>query len=154
MFRKLSRFYQYPFSKKMLFFEGVFYSFIFKILIKTIPFRWTKALFGLKPYQSNTLHAIDILVQTPTIKNVGQIIKSVQNNVPWHNTCLVEALTGKFLLKKQNVETVIVMAVRKENDELKAHAWLLCLENPQSEQWGILTGYEQKAGHTPVGYII
>ena len=45
--------------------------------------------------------------------------------LPWKGKCLVQALTGKILLRLLGLSGTIYLGVKKEDDKLKAHAWLI-----------------------------
>ena len=148
MLKRLKRFSQYPFTKKLLFFETVFWSLMARAMVFLLSFSQTKHILGLKPYEAHALKAVNTIVQTGQGKIVSAMINTVNRYLPWKNTCLVQAITGKILLKRKDIESVIVMGLRKDGKgELKAHAWLLYTE-------GVVTGFDENGEYTPVAYFI
>jgi hypothetical protein len=147
MLERLKRFLHYPLSKKLLFFETVGLSLMARILVFLVPFNYTKRLLGLKPYDNGSLQKINTLVQSGQGKTIESIIKTVHRHFPWRNTCLVQAITAKILLKRRNSEGIIVMGLKKdETGELKAHAWLL-------HQDGVITGFDENQEFTAVAFL-
>ena len=55
-------------------------------------------------------------------------VNRVTGHTPWESKCLVQALTARRILKKKNINTTLYLGVMKENNEMKAHAWLRCGE--------------------------
>ena len=147
MFKRLKRFLSYPFSKKCLFFETVCLSFIARILVFLVPFNCTKRLLGLKLYNSTALKNAQSIPQSGQGRAIWSTINTVHRFLPWQDTCLVQAITGKILLKRRKSESVIVMGLKKaETGELKAHAWLL-------HQDGVVTGFDENQEFTAVAFL-
>ena len=44
--------------------------------------------------------------------------------LPWKGKCLIQALAAKILLKMVHLPGIIFLGVAKDEDQLKAHAWL------------------------------
>ena len=89
-----------------------------QLLIIFIPFRWYIHLFK--------VHAKGDLEQ-PTSENILVVRKALLmglHYIPWSGKCLVQALTGKLLLKMFHLPGTIYFGMTKGNDILKAHAWL------------------------------
>jgi len=42
----------------------------------------------------------------------------------WRNKCLEQALTARVMLTKRNIKSKLYFGVNKNNNKLKAHAWL------------------------------
>lgn len=52
-------------------------------------------------------------------------VTRVDRYVPWGTECYTQALTGKLMLRKRKVSTVLVVGFRKdEAGEIQGHAWL------------------------------
>ncbi|WP_238480423.1 lasso peptide biosynthesis B2 protein [Clostridium chrysemydis] len=62
------------------------------------------------------------------INTISKAVLRVSNNTPWVTNCMVQAITAKKLLNNQNIDSTIYLGVTKEENELKAHAWLRCGE--------------------------
>lgn len=59
-------------------------------------------------------------------KEIGEIVKIVSKHTPWESLCLVQAMTAQKLLKEENISSTLYLGVKKENDNMVAHAWLRC----------------------------
>ncbi len=44
--------------------------------------------------------------------------------IPWTSNCLVQALAGYVLLRSRGVQGRVTLGVRKQNQQMDAHAWL------------------------------
>jgi Transglutaminase-like superfamily len=147
MLKQLKRFFHYPFSKKLLFFETICLSLIARILVFLVPFNFTKRLLGLKPSESEVLKKAHSIPQSGQGKAIWSMINTVHRYLPWRNTCLVQAITAKILLKRRKGESVIVMGLKKaETGELKAHAWLIY-------EGGVVTGFDENQEFTAVAFL-
>lgn len=94
---------------------------IAQVLVFGLPFRLTARLFQ--------LHRPGEATKTGAANSFGRIIgirvERVANRLPWKSTCLVRAVAGALLLRRRGVASQIRFGVRKENDKLTAHAWLM-----------------------------
>lgn len=68
---------------------------------------------------------------------IGWAVVTASAYTPWNSNCLAQALTAQRMLKQQHIGGMFYLGVRKDDQQLAAHAWLQCDET-------ILTG---KAGH-------
>ena len=62
--------------------------------------------------------------------------------IPWHSSCLVQALAGYVLLRRRGVPAHITLGVRKEHGQMAAHAWLRVGEVVVTGEAG-LTSYSE-----------
>ncbi|MCX6276632.1 MAG: lasso peptide biosynthesis B2 protein [Bacteroidetes bacterium] len=92
--------------------------YVCQFLVFFIPFRWYIPLFtdhGKNSREKITV-AKTLIVRKALLRGLHYL--------PWKGKCLVQALTGKVLLKMVHIPGVIFLGVAKEDDRLKAHAWL------------------------------
>lgn len=76
---------------------------------------------------------------------VAFAVKKISNMLPMKSTCLEKALVLKYLLKEENIPSVLFLgAKRSMSDVFEAHAWLSC--NGQ-----VLIGEEEKEPYSVVG---
>lgn len=68
---------------------------------------------------------------------IGQAVRQAARYTPWDSNCLAQALTAQRMLSQQHIPGMFFLGVKKDQQQLDAHAWLQCDEQ-------ILTG---KAGH-------
>jgi hypothetical protein len=86
-----------------------------------LPFRWL-----VRTDQRDPPHpaAADCLPNDPRARRVRRIIARVQPRLPWHSTCLVQALAARSMLRRRHVATVLHLGVARGEGLLQAHAWL------------------------------
>ena len=60
--------------------------------------------------------------------HISWVVTLISSKTPWESKCLVQALTAQRMLKSKGISTTIYLGVRKEGNEMKAHAWLRCGE--------------------------
>jgi ribosomal protein L30/L7E len=148
MLTRFKRFLCYPLSKKFLLFETVCLSLIARTLVFLVPFNYTKRLLGLKSSENGTLKKVNTIVQLGQGSTIRSMINTVHRFLPWQDTCLVQAITAKLLLKRRHSESVIALGLKKiETGELKAHAWLL-------HQDGVVTGFDENQEFTAVAFLV
>jgi ribosomal protein L30/L7E len=148
MLTRFKLFSHYPLSKKLLFFETVCLSLIARTLVFLVPFNYTKRLLGLKPSENTALKKVNSIVQSGQERTIWSMINTVHRFLPWRDTCLVQAITAKLLLKRRHSESVIALGLKKiETGELKAHAWLL-------HQDGVVTGFDENQEFTAVAFLV
>lgn len=49
----------------------------------------------------------------------------ISYKIPLFVRCFEKAIIARLYLRSNNVKSVIYFGIKKENDELKAHAWLI-----------------------------
>ncbi|MCX6307169.1 MAG: lasso peptide biosynthesis B2 protein [Bacteroidetes bacterium] len=89
-----------------------------QLLVLFVPFRWYIPLFTDKSnrtYRKITVERI-LIVRKALLRGLHYL--------PWNGKCLVQALTGKLLLKILHLPGTIYLGVAREGGRLKAHAWL------------------------------
>jgi hypothetical protein len=60
-----------------------------------------------------------------TIERVAFAIPRMGARVPWHSTCLVQAIAAQHWLKRNGIRSSISLGARKHSGEaIDAHAWL------------------------------
>jgi len=64
-------------------------------------------------------------VKMEASQKIGRAIERISRHTVWESKCLVQAITGKVLLRQLDIANTLYLGVRKnENNELLAHAWL------------------------------
>lgn len=95
----------------------------FRFMILFLPFK------RLAPFLGEQNHA-DSEQELPNewnwVQTLACYIERMSEIVPWKSECLVQAATGKLLLRRKKIGCTVFFGVKKgnENKELKAHAWL------------------------------
>ena len=103
--------------------QTFFYTGVYRAFILFVPFNKLRKSMGKHKQESPDK------IDNDTYR-IARIIASrvmfVSAKTPWESKCLVQALTAQKLLKNQGISTTIYLGVRKEGNEMKAHAWLRC----------------------------
>ena len=120
---KFTKFLKLNPADKRLYFQALFTSTKVKLMVTLLPLRWYAHYLG-KEHSVTIDHFIDD--SYPVIYKVSQAIVRGQKSVPWQNRCLVNAITAKLMLRKKGLESTLYLGVNKENQKMKAHAWLRC----------------------------
>jgi hypothetical protein len=118
------------FSDIRYFLLALFFLWFCQFLILFIPFRWYIPLFKdhRKKNHINPSPANILIVRKALLRGL--------NYIPWKGKCLVQALTGKLLLKFFNLPGTIYFGVRKGDNQMKAHSWLISGEHFVSGKHG------------------
>ncbi|MBT5873545.1 MAG: lasso peptide biosynthesis B2 protein [Candidatus Latescibacteria bacterium] len=70
-------------------------------------------------------------------RRVGRGIHFAFLRLPWHSTCLVQAIAAMMMLRRRGEASTLYIGVGRENETFGAHAWL------RSGQF-IVTGGDEK----------
>ncbi len=108
-------------------------------LVFLLPLRW---LGGTRP------PGVELAPVTPPVqaraRGVCIRLERIASRLPWHSTCLVQAVAGMLLLRRRGIGgAVIRFGVRKNGPVLAAHAWLLLGDS-------ILLGGDEAEGYIPL----
>lgn len=90
-------------------------------LLGLLPFRWVARLAGaVEPGGHGVPLAAD-----PAADAIGRAIDAAASRLPWRPVCLPRALAGSLMLRRRGIPSRLVLGVRRDQDGLAAHAWLL-----------------------------
>lgn len=89
-----------------------------QILVLCIPFRWYIPMF--KDHGKNSHEKITV-AKTLIVRKA--LLRGL-HYLPWKGKCLVQALAAKILVKMVHLPGTIYLGIAKEENRLKAHAWL------------------------------
>jgi hypothetical protein len=65
------------------------------------------------------------LAQQSRVAAIGWSLRSAARIAPWQSTCLVQALAGKWMLRRRRLASTLYLGVdRGVENWLDAHAWL------------------------------
>lgn len=122
MIRRIIDFLRYNHEKWMTI-SIYIYSAYYRMCIRFIPMPKLEKRMGIRGEESSQEETTENL---KLAKLVRFHVKRVTGHTPWESKCLVQALTARTILKKKNVNTTLYLGVMKEDNEMKAHAWLRC----------------------------
>lgn len=123
-FVKIKKFLNLDFKYKIMFFEAFFYTAIYRVCIKLIPFKKLNKYMGkLNEESTNCININNYRIA----KQVGVAILTISRFTPWESKCLVQALTAQKMMKKRKISTTLYLGVKKDDEnQLIAHAWIRC----------------------------
>ena len=111
----LVKFFRLKNRQKILFMETLLLLTMLRILLQFLPYKQVSDLINKLNFKSN--NEIPLAV-------VRQAILSVSKHVSFARNCFIKAIAGNILLKKYGHSTTMHIGAFKEEDKLKAHAWL------------------------------
>ena len=103
--------------------KAYIYSFYYRYVVKHTPSKKLEGRLGLRGKESPEDVSIDKLRKA---KLYAFHVNRITERLPWDEKCLVRALTLRKLLLEKHISSTIYLGLRRENDTLKAHAWLRC----------------------------
>ena len=103
--------------------QTFFYTGVYRAFILFVPFNKLRKSMGKHKQESPDKIDNDTY---RTARTIASRVMFVSAKTPWESKCLVQALTAQKLLKNKGISTTIYLGVRKEGNEMKAHAWLRC----------------------------
>ena len=116
--RKTKTFFKISNELKIEFLKAFFYTGFYRAFILLVPFNKLRKRMGKHKEESADKIA----------SHISWVVTLISSKTPWESKCLVQALTAQRMLKSKGISTTIYLGVRKEGNEMKAHAWLRCGE--------------------------
>lgn len=127
--------------KKLLLYGSIYILLgLSNLLIKLVSFKKLVRLFSNSDTIAQSVLPPEKMARLCLIRNA---IVSVSRRTPWRSKCFEQAITASLLLKLLRVSYSICFGLNNENNELKAHAWLLVNDF-------YLTGYDVNMDFTAV----
>jgi len=117
MLKKIISFFRLPLKEKWLFFHILFWIIITKFHLKFFGFKKTKHLI------ENKVNSISAKKRRFQAAKIIHFINLITNYLI-SGTCLVKALTGFLILKKNSYNPELQIGLKKDGAQLEAHAWL------------------------------
>jgi hypothetical protein len=94
---------------------------IVRVLLLLVPFRYITVWLGKYMKESPYIDEND----NTFINQVERDIQLVSKYTPWESKCLVQAITGKILLRHKRLQNTMYLGVAKDSEnQMIAHAWL------------------------------
>ncbi len=129
-------FWQLPTLKKFNLFKIAIYLVFFKVALKMLPFNKFINFFKFLIRTNKSIQ-----YNSGIIFDISENVKTVSNNLVFHSTCLIQALTTKLLLRfDKNI--VLIIGVCLKNG-FEAHAWI-------EKDGNYIVGDEAVANFTPI----
>ena len=110
-------------GERIEFLVALYYTAYYRAFILFVPFNKLRKRMGNVKQESPEEETKEVY---RTARHISWVVRSVANRTPWESKCLVRALTAQKMLKSRGISTTLYLGVKKEADEMKAHAWLRC----------------------------
>lgn len=123
--RKTKTFFKASNELKVEFLVAFFYTGFYRAFILFVPFNKLRKRMGKHKEESSEKETRDVY---KIASHISWVVTLISSKTPWESKCLVQALTAQRMLKSKGISTTIYLGVRKEENEMKAHAWLRCGE--------------------------
>jgi hypothetical protein len=147
LIRHLVRFLRSPFKRQLLAVETLGSLAVAMFLVKYVPFRHWSAMMknGVMQEPASFDEA-----PTPAAREVAHMIWRISRLFDNQFTCLMQAISAKWMLNRRRIPNTLVLGVRTEQDtngrlQIKAHAWLQCAS-------AILLGGAMRDPYTPIDH--
>lgn len=111
-----------PIGEKWLLFNIAVLSFTIRMMVLLLPFKYLAMFLGTQSEPGHNVNCSN--PDRQVMVSVSRKIKHVSRFVPWDSNCLVQATVGKIILRKKKIASTVHFGVRKEENSMKAHAWL------------------------------
>ena len=123
--RKVKTFISMDNKEKFNIMQTFFYTGFYRAFILFVPFNKLRKRMGKHKEESAAKETRDVY---KIASHISWVVTLISSKTPWESKCLVQALTAQRMLKSKGISTTIYLGVRKEGNEMKAHAWLRCGE--------------------------
>jgi hypothetical protein len=121
-YRSLHRFLQLSWRDRLMVVEALAWLGIARLAIIVLPFRWIAPYLG---HQQRETPVMDGIGQRECRRRVAQAVARMSRQTPWDNTCLVQAIAAKMMLRCRGVSSTLYLGVMKHGAAgFAAHAWL------------------------------
>lgn len=94
-----------------------------RVAVAWLPLRVSTRLVGLRDQGAGGQG----LAAPEIAGRVGWAVRAAAARLPWHSTCLVQAMAAALLLRRRSVPATLSLGVARDQEaQLSAHAWLSC----------------------------
>jgi hypothetical protein len=122
LLRNIQKWLHLPKSDRSLFLQVFCLTGLVRAAVLVLPFRWIAVFLGEQGVESS--YQLGSL-EKEAGRKIGRAILRVSRHTPWESKCLVQAITGKILLRRRGINNTLYLGVNKESKgKMTAHAWL------------------------------
>ena len=126
---------------RCLFFQAFWGTGLIRCAVLFFPFWWIALFLGEEGTESPDKLKVG---EREKAFRIGRAIQKVSRYTPWESKCLVQAVTGKLLLRRAKIDSTLYLGVKKsEQGKMTDHAWLRAGEI-------IVTGAQGEEGYTRI----
>ena len=151
MMRKLAKLWRLSWRDRLLLAEAAVALLGARLIMLLVPFR------RIAPRLGETMG--DSPAEDPAdprgLKRIGWAVNVASKVLPWHSTCLTEAIAAKAMLKRRGVVSTLYLGLARDGQsQLEAHAWLRCGSSVltgggASEGYTVIASFAEPAGRGP-----
>lgn len=121
MFKRIIKYFQMPWTDRLLLAKTFMLLGSVRLALLVTPFRILAAFLGRHMEESPYYKCREVLY----IHRISWAIELMSCYTPWESKCLVQAITGKILLRRKRLPNTLYLGLAKDqNKQLIAHAWL------------------------------
>lgn len=118
---KIWKYFRMPWSDRILLLSTFVLLGFVRLVLLIIPFRYLSVFLGKHMQESANTENTD----NSFLRRLSWAIELMGRYTPWESKCLVQAITGKLLLRQRRLENTLYLGVAKTGEKnLIAHAWL------------------------------
>jgi hypothetical protein len=108
-------------AKLRLFLKAASWLTLMRIAISLAPFHRLRSLMGLTPGEDCSDP------RKEKAESIGWAVEASARRLPWHSTCLCQALAAAIMLRRMGIAGTLHLGVGRDMDgALSFHAWLRC----------------------------
>lgn len=122
-YNRLKRYLKLDFKDKIIIIRIFILSAIARFAMLIVPFKILKRFLGNAKEESKYRPNDE---EIEYIKKISTYIRRICKHTPWQSKCLVQAIIAQRLLVSKKIESTMYLGVGKNNNEMIAHAWVLC----------------------------
>lgn len=138
---KTARFAELPLERKLALLEASILILAAWSFTKLLPYAWWTRLLG---PSSGDQQVVKPRAGTPDSEVVSWAVRTAARQFPWDVVCLPQAIAGRWMLVRRNVDSLLCIGVRTartaSRQGAEMHAWL-AIEDWMSEEGGVGMDY-------------
>lgn len=137
-FRLLGKLASKPLADRLLLLEVFFHLAFARFLILLIPIKYYHLLLEHNtPASQKNISGHHFQL----IQHIQRNIRILSNYIPWRAKCFEQSIALKLMMKRRGVLLTLVLGVLKNNNALKAHAWIEEMTTPYDTKFTIVKSY-------------
>lgn len=102
-----------------------------RLLILCVPFRVVRRLLGEDRSTADAAPPVTLSAdQRARAERIGLVVGVAAQHTPWRSECYPQALTARIFLGLRRIPHRVCFGLRRDDDALAAHAWVLAGDVP------------------------
>jgi hypothetical protein len=112
-------------SEKFILIEGLLLLTFSKCAVDSLPRRWLLPIYGIRDKETPEQLAPE---QESKAKKIAYLLHLLDQYLPWHSTCLMDAVASKIMLSRRAIPSTMYIGFRHEQTDkesaLYGHTWV------------------------------